>query len=98
MMIFLHRYHDDDLKYEYLIVKNSSVLQKNLKENFDHQKEIVLPAILDEWNALRFQDFKKVSDYNSAIFRIILQLKLCGVNVTNDEMLEKLTPHFMHLI
>ena len=38
---------------------------------------------------LRFQDYKTVSEYNSAMFRISSQLKLCGEKVTNEDMLEK---------
>ena len=69
--IFIRRHLDDSLKCEYLTVRDPCVLWKNLKERFDHQKEVVLPATRDEWNILRFQDFKKVSDYNSAMFRIV---------------------------
>ena len=76
--IFIRRHLDECLKYEYLTVRDPSVLWKNLKERFDHQKEFVLPATRDEWNALRFQDFKKVSNYNFTIFRIVSQLKFCG--------------------
>ena len=49
----------------------------------------MLPAIHDEWNALRFQDFKDVSDYNSAIFKLVSQLKFCRVDFTYEEILEK---------
>ena len=35
------------------------------------------------------QDFKSVSEYNSAVFKITSQLKLCGENVTDEDMLEK---------
>ena len=49
----------------------------------------MLPTTRDEWNILRFQDFKKVSDYNSAIFRIVSQLKFCGIDITDEEMLVK---------
>ena len=38
---------------------------------------------------LLLQDFKTVSEYNSAIFRISSQLKLCEKNITNADMLEK---------
>jgi hypothetical protein len=38
---------------------------------------------------LRLQDFKSVSEYNSALFKISSQLKLCGENVTDVDMLEK---------
>jgi hypothetical protein len=44
---------------------------------------------------LRLQDFKSVSDYNSELFKISLQLKLCGEKVTDADMLEKNIPHFM---
>ena len=35
------------------------------------------------------QNFKTVSEYNSALFRISFQLKLCGEKVTEEDMLEK---------
>ncbi|KAL0329127.1 UNVERIFIED_CONTAM: hypothetical protein Sradi_4899400, partial [Sesamum radiatum] len=38
---------------------------------------------------LRLQDFKTVSEYNSAMFRISSQLKLCGEQITDADMLEK---------
>ena len=38
---------------------------------------------------LRLQDFKSVSEYNSDLFKISSQLKLCGENITNEDMLEK---------
>src|SRR5215470_5307788 len=38
---------------------------------------------------LRLQDFKSISDYNSAMFKITSQLKLCGGNITDEDMLEK---------
>ena len=38
---------------------------------------------------MRLQDFKSVSEYNSALFQISSQLKLCGENITDADMLEK---------
>ncbi|XP_021722776.1 uncharacterized protein LOC110690259 [Chenopodium quinoa] len=38
---------------------------------------------------LKLQDFKSVSEYNSAMFRITSQLKLCGKKIKDSEMLEK---------
>jgi hypothetical protein len=37
----------------------------------------------------RLQDFKTVTEYNSAVFRITSQLKLCGEKVSEEDMLEK---------
>ena len=41
--IFIRRHLDEYLKYEYLTVRDLSVLWKNLKEIFDHQIEVILP-------------------------------------------------------
>ena len=62
---------------------------QNLKERYDHQKFNILPQARYDWLHLRLQDFKSVSEYNSALFKITSQLKLCGENITKDQMLEK---------
>ena len=38
---------------------------------------------------LRLLNFKTVSEYNSALFKISSQLKLCGEKITKEDMLEK---------
>ena len=88
-IVFLRKHIDEMLKYEYLDVTDPIVLWNQLKERFDHQKEVILPSARDEWRTLRFQDFKKVNEYNSALFRICSQLKYCGHEVTDEDMLEK---------
>ncbi|XP_024022661.1 uncharacterized protein LOC112091969 [Morus notabilis] len=87
------------LKCKHLTVKDTLVLSKSLKERCDHQKAVILPATSDECDNLRFKDLKKVNDYNSAMFRIVSQLKFCGVNITDGEMLEKTysTLHASHI-
>ncbi|KAL7616709.1 hypothetical protein Lser_V15G03438 [Lactuca serriola] len=87
--VFLRKHIDEMLRFEYLDVTDPSILWNLLKERFDHQKEVILPNARDEWRTLRFQDFKKVNEYNSALFRICLQLKYCGQEVTDEDMLEK---------
>ena len=49
---------------------------------------ILLKAHYD-WMHLRLKDFKSVSEYNSTLFKISSQLKLCGDNITEKDMLEK---------
>ena len=58
------------LKFEYPNTNDPSILWKDLKDKFDHQNEVLLPAAEDEWRSLRFQDFKKVNDYSSTQRRI----------------------------
>ncbi|KAM3378159.1 hypothetical protein P3S68_010572 [Capsicum galapagoense] len=77
-MIFLRHHLDEVLKIEYLNTKDPLVLWNSLKERFDHLKMVILPKARYEWMHLRFQDYKSVHEYNSAMFRISSQLKLCG--------------------
>jgi hypothetical protein len=87
--VFLRKHIDDCLKNEYMHTDDPSILWKDLKERFDHQREIMLPTARNDWNNLRFQDFKRVNDYSSALFKICSQLRFCGQTVTEADMLEK---------
>lgn len=88
-MIFLRHHLDEGLKVEYLTVKDPLELWTDLKGRYDHLKATVLPRACYEWMHLRFQDFKTVIEYNSAMFRITSQLKLCGETVNDEDMMEK---------
>ncbi|XP_075515748.1 uncharacterized protein LOC142550559 [Primulina tabacum] len=88
-LIFLRHHLNDGLKVEYLTVKEPRELWKNLKEIFDHQRTVILPRARYEWMHLRLQDFKSVSDYNSALFKTSSTLIPCGEKVTDQDMLEK---------
>ena len=88
-MIFLRHHLHEGLKAEYLTIKDPLVLWNNLKERYDHQKTVILPKARYDWMHLRLQDYKTVSEYNSAMFCISSQLKLCGEKVIDKDMLEK---------
>ncbi|XP_074337308.1 uncharacterized protein LOC141674501 [Apium graveolens] len=88
-MIFLRHHLDEGLKTEYLTIKDPSTLWKDLKERYDHQKMVIIPKARYDWLHLRLQDYKSVSEYNSAMFKITSQLKLFGENITDKDMLEK---------
>ena len=64
-MIFLRHHLHEDLKTEYLTVKDPLELWKSLKERYDHQKLVLLPNTHYQWIHLRLQEFKYVSEYNS---------------------------------
>ncbi|KAI3462508.1 hypothetical protein Pfo_019171 [Paulownia fortunei] len=77
-MIFPRHHLHEELKTEYLTVKDPYVFWKKLKERYEHKKTIILPKARYDWMHLQLQDFKSVSEYNSAMFKITSQLKLCG--------------------
>ena len=89
VLIFLRHHLHEDLTNEYLIVKNHFTLWNNMKDRFDHQKMVILPKARYDLMPLRLQDFKTVSEYNSALFKISFILKLCGKKITDEDMLEK---------
>ena len=74
---------------EYLEVKDPLVLWTKLRERFGVQKHVMLPRAQQEWATFRFLDFKTVEAYNTAIHRIVAQLRFCGQIVTDLEMIEK---------
>ena len=67
IMIFLRHHIHEDLKSQYLIVKDSHTLWNKLKEMYDHLKFVHLPRARYNWIHLRLQDFKSLSDYNSEL-------------------------------
>ncbi|XP_070027771.1 uncharacterized protein [Nicotiana sylvestris] len=70
-------------------MKDPFVLWNGLKERYDNLKLVTLPQARYDWAHLRLQDFKSVSEYNSAMFRITSKFKLCGDNISEYDMLEK---------
>ena len=88
-LILLRHHLHEDLKNEYLTVKDLFTLWNYLKDIFDHQKTVILPKARYNWMHLRLQDFRTVSEYNSTLFKISFRLKLCGKKITDEDMLEK---------
>ena len=88
-LIFLRHHLHEDLKNEYLIVKDPFTMWNDLKDIFDYKKTLILPKTSYDWMHLRLQDFETVSEYNSAPFKISSKLKLCREKITDEDMLEK---------
>ncbi|XP_058784488.1 uncharacterized protein LOC131659294 [Vicia villosa] len=80
---------DNGLQTEYSNAKDPKILWDKIKARFGHQKKVLLPSLVDQWNKLRFQDYKTVIAYNSAMHQIVSQLEFCGKIITEKEKLEK---------
>ncbi|XP_059315445.1 uncharacterized protein LOC132066072 [Lycium ferocissimum] len=64
----------------------ATITQDNTASSQDKAKAMIfLRHHLDEG----LKDFKTVCDYNSAVYTITSQLKLCRDNITDEDMLEK---------
>ncbi|XP_076923309.1 uncharacterized protein LOC143585398 [Bidens hawaiensis] len=87
--VFIHKHIDEILQLEYFNHDNPSVLWKELKSRFDHQRDSLLPTARVKWNSLWFQDFKKVNDYIYALLNICSRLEYCGQIMSEADKLEK---------
>jgi len=87
--IFLRHHIHNDLKQEYLEVKDPLTLWTAPQEHFGKQKTVIHPQARRDWAQLRFLDFKSVEAYNTTLHHIVGQLRFCGQRVTESEMIEK---------
>ena len=94
LILLWHHLHED-LKSEYFTVKDPLTLWNELKGRYNYKKTVILPKSWYDWMQLKLQDFKIVNEYNSALFKISSELKLRREKVTEEDMLEKRSPHFM---
>jgi len=64
-------------------------LWNSLKERYDQQRAVMLPEAQREWALVRFQDFKSVAAYNSAVHKINSKLRFCNSAVSDADLIEK---------
>ena len=64
-------------------------LWNSLKERYDQQRAVMLPEAQREWSLIRFQDFKSVAAYNSAVHKINSKLRFCNKQVSDEDLIEK---------
>nr|GEW40800.1 putative zinc finger, CCHC-type [Tanacetum cinerariifolium] len=79
--VFLHQHIDEMLESEYSNCDDPITLWKDLEIRFNNQMEVLIPSARDEWNNLKFIDFKKVNEYTSALFRICRTLRFYASNI-----------------
>ncbi|XP_051127608.1 uncharacterized protein LOC127249060 [Andrographis paniculata] len=93
-MIFLCHHIDEALKMQYVTLESPLELWERLKERYDHLRPTLLQRARSEWQSLRLQDFKTVQEYNSTMFKITSQLRHCGENISESDMMEKIFSTF----
>ncbi|KAK4721453.1 hypothetical protein R3W88_011686 [Solanum pinnatisectum] len=66
-----------------------TIKEENKASKYDHLKMVIHQKARYHWMHLRLQDFKSMHEYNSVMFRITSQLKLCGETICEIDMMEK---------
>jgi hypothetical protein len=62
-----------------------------LKDRFygPRHKHIITSEAQDAWINLHFSDFQNVDEYNSTLHCVASRMKLCGEEITENDMIEK---------
>jgi len=88
-LFYIHLHLNEDFKNEYMLERDPLVIWQSLKDHFDRMKAVELPRAKLDWDCLHFSNFDSVTAYDSALRRIVSQLKLCDKEITDEEMIEK---------
>jgi hypothetical protein len=86
---FLRHHLSTTLKNEYMTERDPKVLWDSLRECFENIESMILPKLKCDWQNLRYQDYKNVEDYNTALYGIVTRMKLCKLPVEDKDPIEK---------
>jgi hypothetical protein len=78
-----------DLKLEYVLEEEPSVLWTALQNRYEQPKGVILPEANHDWIHLCLQDYKSVGDYNHAIHKICGKLRFSEKEPSNEDKIEK---------
>ena len=84
----LRRHLDASLRQQYIHVEDPHTLWEQLEARFRHEK-VVLAQARNDWIHLRVLDFPNFLMFNAELHRITSLLRLCGEEVTEEELIEK---------
>ena len=86
---FIRHHLHPDLKTEYMMEEDPLALWNSLEERYDQQRAVMLPEDEREWSLIRFQDFKSVTAYNSAVHKVNSKLRFCNKQISDADLIEK---------
>ena len=88
-LMLLRRHLDSSLRQQYIQVKDPAELWAALEARFKHEETIFLPQAKSDWIGLRVLDFPNFLTFNAELHRIVAQLKLCGDQITETDLIDK---------
>jgi hypothetical protein len=78
-----------DLKSEYALKEEPSVLWTALHNRYEQQKVVILPEANRYCVHLCLQDYKFIGDYNHDVHKIYAKLRFCEKEPSDEEKIEK---------
>ena len=88
-LLVLRRHLDSSLRRQYIQVEDPADLWRQLHARFHHEKSIFLPQARSDWLSLRVLDFADLNIFNAELHHIVAQLRLCGEEVTKEQLIDK---------
>jgi hypothetical protein len=87
--LYIIRHHiDPDLKSEYVLEEEPSILWTTLQNYYEQQKVVILLEENHDWVHLRLQDYKFIRDYDHVVHQICAKLWFCEKEPSNEEKIE----------
>jgi hypothetical protein len=88
-MAYLRHHLNQGLK-KFLTEEDPFVMWQFLKDRSygPRQKHIITSEAQDAWINLHFSDFQNVDEYNSTLHCVVSRMKLCGEEITENDMIE----------
>jgi hypothetical protein len=88
--LYIIRYQiHPDLKSEYILEEEPSILWATLKNHYEQQNVVILPEENHDWVHLHLQDYKSTRDYNHVIHKICAKLQFYKKETSDEEKIEK---------
>jgi hypothetical protein len=78
-----------DLKLEYVMEEEPSILWAALQTRYEQQKAVILSKANHDWTMLRLQDFKFIGEYNHVVHKICARLCFCEKEPSKADKIEK---------
>jgi hypothetical protein len=78
-----------DLKLEYMMEEEPSMLWTTLQTRYEQQKAVILLEINHDWIHLRLPDYKSMEDYNHVVHKICAKLRFCEKEPSEVDKIEK---------
>ena len=86
----LLRHMEPSLRKHYQRQENPAVIWQSLEQRFNTDRERTeLPILQNEWERLRFYNFKSVTEFASELYRITTEMEHCGDKVTEQQKIQK---------
>ncbi|XP_026459408.1 uncharacterized protein LOC113360074 [Papaver somniferum] len=86
---YLKAHIDTNLLWGYQHIMCHKELWDALASRFGSIEDCLLPQLNEQWNDIPFLDYVKVGDFQRDVLKLQAHLSLCGIKLTDKDMIQK---------